>query len=303
MIAAFQKDEALLADIGSAPGGGDDLCLWWLGQSGFLVKWRGEYALLDPYLSDSLTRKYAGTNLPHDRMTERCLAAPRLDFVTLALSSHLHTDHCDAATLVPLAEAVQSRGGCLRLLLPRSGLARARERLGAVPVQYLPLDAGEEALVGAFHISAVAAAHPTVERDAHGQCLFLGFLIGAGPWMIYHSGDTLWHDRLVPAVIAAAPDIVLLPINGNRPERGVPGNLNGTEAAALAKAVGATIAIPHHYDMFAFNTESPDEFVRAAGRLGQPFRVLRCGERWSTVGLRPRPRAASTARPGSAPLS
>jgi L-ascorbate metabolism protein UlaG (beta-lactamase superfamily) len=59
----------------------------------------------------------------------------------------------------------------------------------------------------------------------------------------------------------------------------VAGNLNGAEAAALAKAIGARLAIPHHFDMFAFNTDTPEEFVRVCGQLGQPCQVLRGGER------------------------
>jgi hypothetical protein len=31
--------------------------------------------------------------------------------------------------------------------------------------------------------------------------------------------------------------------------------------------------------MFEFNTETMDEFVAACGRLEQPFRVMRCGEK------------------------
>jgi L-ascorbate metabolism protein UlaG (beta-lactamase superfamily) len=72
---------------------------------------------------------------------------------------------------------------------------------------------------------------------------------------------------------------MLLPINGNKPERRVAGNLNGTEAAALAKAGDAGLLVPCHYDMFEFNTETTDEFKRACERLQQPFRVMRCGEK------------------------
>jgi hypothetical protein len=35
-----------------------------------------------------------------------------------------------------------------------------------------------------------------------------------------------------------------------------------------------------HYEMFAFNTAPPDAFAAEAARVGQPCRVLRCGERW-----------------------
>ena len=63
-------DDAFLADVQSArvePG----LRLWWLGQSGFLVQFEGHHLLVDPYLSDSLTRKYAETDTPHVRITRR----------------------------------------------------------------------------------------------------------------------------------------------------------------------------------------------------------------------------------------
>ena len=57
------------------------------------------------------------------------------------------------------------------------------------------------------------------------------------------------------------------------------------ETVALAKEIGARIVIPCHYEMFEFNTASPDEFVAEAERLGQPYRVLRCGEPWSSSEL------------------
>ena len=107
-------------------------------------------------------------------------------------------------------------------------------------------------------------------------------MVEFGPWRIYHSGDTLWHAGLVPALLPVKPHLMLLPINGNRPERRVAGNLNGSEAAALARACGARMVIPCHYDMFEFNTESPEEFSTICERIGQPHRVLLNGESWTS---------------------
>ena len=87
---------------------------------------------------------------------------------------------------------------------------------------------------------------------------------------------------------------MLLPINGNVPERRVAGNLNGTEAAALARSFGALLVVPCHYEMFEFNTVTPEEFVSACDRLGQPHRLLRCGERL-TLSQSPRSGSTSTA--------
>ncbi|MFN0127853.1 MAG: MBL fold metallo-hydrolase [Verrucomicrobiales bacterium] len=275
MIIPTLKDEALLEDIGVAPEDPSRFHLWWLGQSGFLLKWQNRHLLLDPYLSDSLTAKYAGTDKPHVRMTERCLDPARLVMVDVVTSSHNHTDHLDAATLQPLAT---QRPG-LPLVLPAANIEFARNRLGEAPFAFTGLDAGQSTEVAGFTFTGVPAAHNTIEKDAHGRCHFLGFVVRFGGFTLYHSGDTLWHDQLPHLLIHYQPDVVLVPINGHDPARGVAGNLNGTEAAALARCCGAQLAIPHHFDMFTFNTATPEEFTAACGRLSQPNRVLRCGER------------------------
>src|SRR5919204_5681192 len=102
MIRPVLQDEEFLEDVRAARQDAANLHLWWLGQSGFLLQWQGRHLLLDPYLSDSLTHKYAGTDRPHVRMTARVIAPERLGFVEVATSSHNHTDHLDAETLGPL---------------------------------------------------------------------------------------------------------------------------------------------------------------------------------------------------------
>ena len=277
MIIPFQQDDALLDDIRHASADAGTFHLWWLGQSGFLLKWQHHHLLFDPYLSDSLTEKYAGTAKEHIRMTGRCIDPARLTMVDAVTSSHNHTDHLDAATLGPLAAA---RPG-LPLVLPEANLDFARQRLGDAPLTLTPVDDSGTVEVAGFSITGLAAAHNTIERDAQGRCHFLSFFVRFGPWSVFHSGDTLWHDHLPHRLIHYQPTIVLLPINGHVPARGVAGNLNGTEAAALARCCGAALASPHHFDMFTFNTASPEEFTTACHRLQQPHRVLRCGEKIS----------------------
>lgn len=273
MNPAFQKDQALLDDIARARAEGRRR-VWWLGQSGFLAVAPEAAILFDPYLSDSLSRKYAATDKPHTRLTERVVAPGRLAGIDLVTSSHNHTDHLDAETLLPLLEANPRA----KLLLPRANRAFALDRLGAVEPRLLEIDAGETVEAGAVRCAGIPAAHNTVERDESGRCRFLGFVAIVGGLRLYHSGDTLMHEGLVHAVAPFAPDVAFLPINGNKPERRVAGNLDGREAAEVARAIGAKIAIPHHFDMFAFNTASPRLFASECRRLGQPFRVLRNGE-------------------------
>lgn len=275
---AFQKDGALLKDIAESYNEGDDFGVWWLGQSGFLLKYQGQQLLFDPYLSDSLTKKYAETDKPHVRVSELVVDPAKLTGINIVTSSHNHTDHLDAESLI----ALESTNPGMTLVLPEANIGFATERLKNQPPDMAGLDDGDSAQLGVFQVTGVAAAHNTIETDERGRCKFIGFVADFGPWTVYHSGDTLWHSGLVETLIFHKPQLMLLPINGNKPERKVAGNLNPQEAAALAKAVNARMVIPCHYDMFAFNTADPAEFVTACDALGQPQVVLSGGERWDS---------------------
>jgi L-ascorbate metabolism protein UlaG (beta-lactamase superfamily) len=276
MIQPVLKDDAFLADVRAANNDNDDFRLWWMGQSGFLVQWKRSHLLLDPYLSDSLTKKYASTDKPHVRMTERVVDPARLDFIDLVTSSHNHTDHLDGETLGQLLKANPR----LVMLAPAANREFIANRLGMAPSFLTGLRIGESTTVGPFHVTAVPAAHEELSPE------YVGYVVQFGRWRIYHSGDTVLYDGMADLLRPFAIDVALLPVNGRAPERRVAGNLNGDEAARLANSMGARLAIPCHYEMFMFNTADPAEFIQVAESIGQAYRVLRCGERWESGTLK-----------------
>jgi L-ascorbate metabolism protein UlaG (beta-lactamase superfamily) len=279
MIRPVLQDEAFLENVQKSAHDLQDLRLWWLGQSGFLVQWQGKHLLLDPYLSDSLTHKYATTDKPHVRMTEIVVTPERLNFIDVVTSSHGHTDHLDKDTLVPLFRANPG----LEIICPEANRELVVDRLGLMSEAPRVMNAGDSLTAKGFRFHAVPAAHNELETDEWGRHKFLGYVIEAGPWRIYHSGDTKWYDEIVPNVQRYQVQIALLPINGDLPDRRVAGNLTGAEAATLAKQIGAELVIPCHYDMFEFNTASPHAFIAECKRIGQPYRILGCGEPWSSA--------------------
>jgi L-ascorbate metabolism protein UlaG (beta-lactamase superfamily) len=268
------KDDAFLADVAAARAekAVDRVFVWWLGQSGFLLCHAGECLLFDPYLSDSLTKKYAATDKPHVRMTARVVDPARLDFVRVVTSSHNHTDHLDAETLGPLlahAPAAQ-----LAVAAPNTDFVV--QRLGeGVRARIVAVKEGEPVRIGAFTLEQVPAAHEQLAPE------FAGFVMSVGRFRIYHSGDTVLFQGMEERLRPFAVDLALLPINGRAPERRVAGNLDGPEAARLAHAIGARWVVPCHYEMFEFNTASPKTFAEECARLGQRYAVLRAGERWT----------------------
>lgn len=285
LIPARKKDEALKREIRDAKKHGNAAAfdIWWLGQSGFLLQWNGSCLLFDPYLSDSLTTKYAATNKPHVRMSERVIDPRLLDCIDVVTSSHNHTDHLDGETLKPLLEVNPQ----ISFIIPEANRDFVQERVGCQKDFPTGLTDGESKTIKGFTFHGLPSAHNEIERDATGKCKFMGYVVEFAGFHVYHSGDTLWYDGLDKLLEPFNVDVGFLPINGHDPARGVAGNLNAREAAQLGKSIGARFVVPHHYNMFVFNTADPQDFRREADDLKQRYFIPEHGER-ITVSLRPK---------------
>ena len=278
LIKAFNKNEELIREMDSFLKDKKAFHLWWLGQSGFLLQWKGKRVLIDPYLSDSLTKKYAATDKPHIRMSELVIDPRLLQNISIVTSSHNHTDHLDAETL----RLVLKNNPRARFIIPEANRDFVAERVKCKKEFAVGLNEGGSVTVDEFTWYGIPAKHNEIERDENGNCKFMGYVIEFGKYRIYHSGDTLWFDEMVGLLKPFAVDVAILPINGNDPARKVAGNLNCEEAVKLGKAIGAKVVIPCHYDMFTFNTADVNDFIRRAEKLDQPYKVLKGGERFSS---------------------
>lgn len=242
------------------------LALAWLGQAGFALRHAGLRLLIDPYLSDHLARKYAGTEFPHTRMMPAPLDAACVSDLDLVLCSHRHSDHADPGALAPLAQA----NPACRFVVPRAELA-AITQLGVPQAQLVAVNAGDILRVSKdLEIQVIPAAHETLMVNALGEHHFLGFLLRLGDFTLYHSGDCVVYQGLVERLRQQAVDLALLPVNGRSErlrERGVPGNMTFAEAADLCRAAGIATMIPHHFGMFAFNTADPTDLLQQIAGL------------------------------------
>ena len=223
--------------------------IWWLGQSGFLIGHEGRHLLVDPYLSDSLTAKYEGTETPHVRMHPHVVAPEQLAFVDVVLSTHGHTDHLDGETLRAIGAPVVAPAGIVELARERSGgevtpISRGRDGRG----RRLPRRGG----AGRAPRRALRRLR---DRGRRPPPLSLG---RHEPGSTPASAASTWPSSRSTASSATS---------------------TGRRRRGSRTTVDAALAVPCHYDMFEFNTASPDAFVAECERLGQPYRVLRRGER------------------------
>jgi L-ascorbate metabolism protein UlaG (beta-lactamase superfamily) len=274
LVPAIKKDLALVAEMDASLKDELHFYLWWLGQSGFLLQWKGKRVLIDPYLSDSLTKKYAATDKPHTRMSELVIKPALLKNISIVTSSHNHTDHLDAETLIPVLE----NNPGIKFIIPEANRGFVAERVKCAIDFPVGLNDKQSVSFDGFTIHGLPAKHNELDRDEQGNCKYMGYVIEFGNYKIYHSGDTLWYEEMVDLLKPFSVDVALLPINGNKPERKVAGNLNCREAAELGKAINAGFVIPCHYDMFEFNTADVNDFIIEANKLNQPFKVLKGGE-------------------------
>jgi L-ascorbate 6-phosphate lactonase len=240
--------EQLLRDVQARwiPEGG--LGLWWLGQSSFIVRGAGRTVYIDPYLNPS-PRRIVPPPLRPDQVTS----------ADLILCTHDHSDHIDPTALPGIAAASPHA----TIVAP----AVAREKLigWGIPAPRVVAPRVDEPLtVDGLSVTAIPAAHEELDYSPEHGYPYLGYLLALNGVTLYHAGDCTMYDGLVERLRAHRPDVALLPINGHdwkRTHENIIGNMGYREAADLAVAAGADLAIPMHYGMFRHNTEPPGHFV------------------------------------------
>src|ERR1700712_4341410 len=181
LIPALKKNEALIAEMNSLLHNDNCLNLWWLGQSGFLLQWKGKRILIDPYLSDSLTKKYADTDKPHTRMSELVVRPELLKNISIATSSHNHTDHLDAETLLPVFE----NNPGIKFIVPEANRDFVAKKIKCEKEFLVGLNDKKPVTFDDFTFYGIPAKHNEIERDEHGNCTYMGYVIGFGDYKIY----------------------------------------------------------------------------------------------------------------------
>jgi L-ascorbate metabolism protein UlaG (beta-lactamase superfamily) len=251
----------------------NQLTFAWLGQAGFLFRLAGRSFVIDPYLSDSLARKYGGTELSHQRMMPPPIQPDEFHDLNFVLCTHGHGDHMDPDTLTTLAG---NNPEC-RFVIPRAEMKRAAE-IGLRTERLMPLGDGERvSLCDNVQVEAVASAHEKLETDDKGNHKFLGFILQFGETSIYHSGDCVVYEGLTNRLRHSHIDLAMLPVNGRSKElndKGIVGNMNFEEAAALCLSTRVRNFMPVHFDMFDFNTVPRSELSARVARLDPVH--LRC---------------------------
>jgi L-ascorbate 6-phosphate lactonase len=247
-----------------------------LGQVGFRLDFAGTVVYVDPYLSDSVREQEADDLV---RLVPVAVAPHAVSDADYVLITHIHRDHCDFDTLIPLGAASP---GCT-FIGPEPVIASLADH-GIVAERLRLCRRGERVMLSSeLSVSCVPSAHPTVETGPAGEWLFLGFLLRWRGRQLYHAGDTALTDELLRHLEAAGKiDVGFLPVNETnyfRGRRGIIGNMSVREAFGLAEELGIRCVVPTHWDMFAANQVFAEEIELLYQKLSPAFE-LRLNPKW-----------------------
>lgn len=211
--------------------------LWFLGQSGFILKSCGKVIVIDPYLSDSVAKVSPKLTRVYPPPIEPALLKADIFIVT-----HDHLDHLDPETICPYVYKDSTI-----FIAPRLACERLKS-MGIGSNNIVRIDSGQEQVVKNIKIRGIyAIPNEAAVMDTTGYRI--EFENGRS---VYHSSDTGFSPLLLEC--APAAEVVLVCING------LWGNLDIEEAALLANKVNPKIVIPHHYDVMKLNSRDPEIF-------------------------------------------
>ena len=225
----------------------DDDCLgvFWLAQAGFVYKTPGgEVVYIDPYLTDYVERILPEYGYGFKRIMSSPIEPEEVE-ADLLVSTHSHPDHLDMDALPVLARNPRLR------FLGAPDCRSSYQDTGITEDRYAVVGSGEMVDYGGFQVTGVAADHGELAPDA------LGVVLTVGDIKVWQVGDTAYRPDLWQDVFEMGIDVIVPPINGAF------GNLDGVDAAKLARDAGVKVAIPSHFWMFPLHNGDPMQFVDA----------------------------------------
>ncbi len=233
---------------------------WWLGQNSYVLKGANVCLMVDPFFS----RPGQPSRYLHEAAP---IAADEIQ-PDAVFCTHDHWDHTDPPFLAALAQYSPQT----RFYGPPESARRMAE-MGLAIKRITLLEQGEKVKVGSVSVEVVLSKTLKISDVGH-----FGYVFDFCGVRIYNTGDIMrgvtQESSLIETIKQAAPQVAFITTSPTEEE--FP---DFAEAAALARAIGAKVAVPSHYNCFADRTFDPAGFAAQfqPEEMTQPKIIPYCG--------------------------
>ncbi len=252
--------------------------LFYIGQVGYIIKYREKYIMIDPYLSDYVDRNCCTENVKWVRLYDAPIKASELDFIDYVFCTHAHFDHADPDTISIVAN-INNKAK----FFVSNAIVDIISSYGVDKERICGMHADEKLILNDdISVTALKSAHEEFHTDENGDYLEVGFKFNLGNTSVYHAGDGCPYDGLEEQIMDC--DVLILPINGRDYYRSnvldIIGCFDSCEAITLAKNIGAKLLIPAHFDLYDVNCVNPAHFVNELQKINprQAYHIFTPGE-------------------------
>ena len=241
---------------------GEGLRLWWFGGPSYAIKSAESTVYIDPYHSGPREDNAQG----FIRAIDNYLLPDDIHRADLVLSTHDHSDHCDPATLEPIAAQTDA----LFAFAPSSVALIAGAQ---VPSYRIRAMAPGAVLV---HKDITLTACPCRTASDPGA---VTFVLQAAGKTVFIGGDTLYFEGLADVGKAHRIDLAVMALARNRRDLvDAELYLDPPSFAHAALALGARRTLPIHWDIWRAWVEDPQLVAQHLEGTGTELVLLEQGK-------------------------